>query len=67
MTKIKTHKATVKRFKITKKSKKVKARKAGQAHFNARESGKTKRSKRRDIDVSTTITKTIKTLMAKGK
>lgn len=64
MTKIKTHKATAKRFTIT-KSKKVKARKAGQDHFNARETGKTKRNKRRDINVSKTIEKTIKSLMPK--
>ena len=62
MPKIKTHKATVKRFTIT-KNKKVKQRKAGQAHFNARESGNTKRGKRRDIDTDTSLNKTIKTLM----
>lgn len=66
MTKIKTHKATAKRFKIT-KSKKVVAKKAGQDHFNARETGKTKRNKRRDINVSKTLDKTIKTLMQKTK
>jgi large subunit ribosomal protein L35 len=62
MPKIKTHKATSKRFKIT-KAKKIKQRKAGQDHFNARESGKTKRNKRRDIDTSKTLKKTIKSLM----
>ena len=62
MPKIKTHKATVKRFTIT-KNKKVKQRKAGQAHFNARESGNTKRKKRRDIDTDKSLNKTIKTLM----
>ncbi|MFH1745168.1 MAG: 50S ribosomal protein L35 [bacterium] len=62
MPKFKTHKATAKRFVIT-KSKKVKQRKAGQDHFNARESGKTKRNKRRDIEMDQSLNKTIKTLM----
>ncbi len=62
MPKIKTHKATAKRFTIT-KNKKIKHRKAGQDHFNARESGNTKRNKRRDVDATKTLTKTIKTLM----
>ena len=62
MTKLKTHKATVKRIKITKNNK-IKQRKAGQDHFNARESGNTMRKKRRDINTSKTIAKTIKTLL----
>lgn len=62
MPKIKTHKATVKRFTITKKGK-IKQRKAGQDHFNARESGKIKRNKRRDIDTDKSLKKTIKALM----
>jgi large subunit ribosomal protein L35 len=62
MPKIKTHKATAKRFQITKKGK-IKQRKAGQDHFNARESGKTKRNKRRDINADDSLKKTIKTLM----
>jgi len=62
MPKIKTHKATSKRFKITKKNK-IKQRKAGQNHFNARESGKTMRNKRRDIDTHKSLNKTIKRLM----
>jgi len=62
MPKIKTHKATAKRFKIT-KTKKIKQRKAGQDHFNARESGKTKRNKRRDIDTDKSLDKTIKSLI----
>ncbi|PLX21506.1 50S ribosomal protein L35 [Candidatus Parcubacteria bacterium] len=64
MPKMKTHKATAKRFKIT-KTEKIKQRKAGQDHFNARESGNTKRKKRRDIDSSKSFTKTIKTLIQK--
>lgn len=62
MPKIKTHKATSKRFCIT-KTKKIKQRKAGQDHFNARESGKTGRNKKRDIDTHKSLEKTIKTLM----
>ncbi|MDA3840585.1 MAG: 50S ribosomal protein L35 [Patescibacteria group bacterium] len=64
MPKMKTHKATAKRFKVT-KTEKVKQRKAGQAHFNARESGTTKRNKRRDIDSSPSFIKTIRTLIQK--
>ncbi|PIW36604.1 MAG: 50S ribosomal protein L35 [Candidatus Kerfeldbacteria bacterium CG15_BIG_FIL_POST_REV_8_21_14_020_45_12] len=51
----KTHKAISKRIKRTnkgKKSGKVTIRKAGQDHFNARESGKKMRSKRRDRTAS---------------
>jgi len=61
MPKIKTHKATVKRFKKTKSGKIIK-RKAGQGHFNSRERGKTTRQKRRDISMSKTQEKTIKKL-----
>ena len=61
MPKIKTHKATAKRFTITRK--KILRRKAGQDHFNARERGNTKRNKRRDIAASSTNTKTIKKLL----
>lgn len=62
MAKIKTHKATAKRFKITKNNK-ICQRKAGQDHFNARESGNTTRNKRRDIKTTNTLKKTIKSLM----
>jgi large subunit ribosomal protein L35 len=61
MPKIKTHKATAKRFRLTASSK-LKKRKAGQDHFNARESGNTKRAKRLDISADATLVKTIKTL-----
>ena len=64
MPKIKTHKATAKRFTVTKNNK-VKARKAGQDHFNARENGKTKRNKRRDISFDKSLERTIKTLIQK--
>lgn len=62
MPKIKTHKATAKRFKKTGANKLLR-RKAGQDHFNSRESGKTKRNKRRDIQGSGTIAKTLKISM----
>ncbi|MFA4941384.1 MAG: 50S ribosomal protein L35 [Patescibacteria group bacterium] len=62
MPKIKTHKATSKRFTITKNNK-IRRRKAGQDHFNARESGKTIRTKRRDIETGSDNAKTIKKLM----
>ncbi|HBF67418.1 MAG TPA: 50S ribosomal protein L35 [Candidatus Magasanikbacteria bacterium] len=58
MAKLKTHKATAKRVSLTKKGK-IKQRKAGQSHFNARETGKIRRNKRRDIDQSTAHIKRI--------
>jgi large subunit ribosomal protein L35 len=62
MPKIKTHKATSKRFVIT-KTKKIKHKKAGQDHFNARETGKVGRNKKRDMNAHKTMQKTIKTLL----
>ncbi|KPJ85808.1 hypothetical protein AMJ57_01715 [Parcubacteria bacterium SG8_24] len=59
---MKTHKALAKRFKVTKKGKVLK-RTAGQDHFNSRESGKITRNKRRDRQMSETLTKTIKKLV----
>jgi ribosomal protein L35 len=64
MPKIKTNKATVKRIRVT-KTNKLKQKKGGQDHFNARESGNTGRNKRRDIDTTKTLTKTIKILIQK--
>jgi large subunit ribosomal protein L35 len=61
MPKIKTHKATSKRFTKTAKDK-VKHRKGGQGHFNSRESGNTTRKKRRDLEVTSTLVKTVKKL-----
>jgi ribosomal protein L35 len=61
MPKLKTHKATQKRFKV-KKSKtgtKVLKRQNGQDHFNSRESGKVKRNKRSDNTASTSLKKTV--------
>ncbi len=66
MPKIKTHKATKKRFIVT-KTKKIKQRKAGQGHFNAREAGRITRMKRRNIDTSKTLKKTIQNLMPYNK
>lgn len=61
--KIKTHKATSKRFKITKKGKVIK-KTAGQDHFNSKESGKIATKKRRDKKVNNKKNcKTIKTLI----
>jgi len=63
MPKIKTNKATSSRVSITKKGK-IKHRKCGQNHFNARESGNITREKRRDSSiVNKKNTKTIKQLM----
>jgi len=61
MPKIKTHKATVKRFKKTANSKLIQ-RKAGQDHFNARDTGNKTRKKRLDISTTKTLTKTVHTL-----
>lgn len=62
MPKIKTHQATAKRFTVT-KTKKVRRRKAGQDHFNSRESGKTTRNKRRDITTHSTDEKNVRSFM----
>lgn len=51
MPKVKTHKGTSKRLTKTGTGK-LKHRKAGQDHFNSRESGKTTKNKRRDMSLS---------------
>ena len=56
MAKQKTHKGIAKRFKVTKNGKVLK-RTAGQGHFNARETGKTRRSKRLDQSLSPRMVK----------
>lgn len=61
MPKIKTHKATQKRFKATGAGK-ITHRKCGQDHFNARQDGDTKRGKRKDISSKSDLIKTIKQL-----
>jgi len=58
MPKIKTHKATSKRFRITKNGKIIK-RTGGQGHFNSRESGNVTRNKRSDSQISDANKKTI--------
>lgn len=62
MPKIKTHKATAKRYALT-KTDKIKHRKPGQDHFNARDNGQAKRAKRRDQVASTAFERTIRTVM----
>lgn len=62
--KIKTNKAIAKRFKVTKKSKVLK-RYAGQDHFNTRDSGRMTRKKRRDVSLSHSFEKTVKTAVAR--
>jgi large subunit ribosomal protein L35 len=59
---MKTHKALSKRIKITRTGKVIK-RKAGQDHFNSRESGNTTRNKRTDIKLTSTLRKAIKSMM----
>lgn len=59
---LKTHKALAKRVKIT-ASGKVMKRKAGQDHFNSRESGNTTRNKRTDIGMNGTLVKAIRSLL----
>ena len=58
MPKVKTHKGTAKRIKKTKTGKLI-VRATGQDHFNARESGKTTKNKRRDTLLGRTHQKLI--------
>ncbi|MFA5029720.1 MAG: 50S ribosomal protein L35 [Patescibacteria group bacterium] len=60
--KIKTRQAVAKRFRVTKKKKLMK-RTGGQDHFNARESGKTKRGKRRDTQIAKADRKNVRQFM----
>ena len=62
MPKLKTHKAVVKRFKIT-KTKKILKKTAGQDHYNSRESGKTTRKKRGLKQIAKSKAKTIRNLL----
>ena len=59
---MKTHKALAKRVRITKTGKMIK-RKAGQDHFNSRESGKVTRNKRTDLELTATVRKGVKALL----
>ena len=54
MPKLKTHKATAKRFKRTKTGKIMK-RMSGQNHFNAKESGNTGTNKKSDVVMSAVL------------
>jgi len=56
MPKVKTHKGTAKRIRKT-GSGKLMARSTGQDHFNSRESGKTRKNKRRDLNLGKTHNK----------
>ena len=60
--KLKTHKAIAKRIRVTKTGKVIK-RKAGQDHFNSRESGKVTRNKRRDLSLSGAFDRNLKMLV----
>lgn len=64
---LKTHKSTAKKIKLTHPKKKSKKKllvlHSGQDHFNARESGRTTRHKRRKKQVPKSIQKTIKKLL----
>lgn len=62
MAKLKTRKSIAKRIKVT-GSKKLTTRHGGQDHFNARQTGKTKRNKRRDNHVSKTLEKSIRRVL----
>ncbi len=59
MAKLRTHKATAKRFRVTKRGKLIR-RKAGQDHFNARESSIVTRRKRRDKNVDHSFEKIVR-------
>ncbi len=60
--KFKTRKTISKRIRVTKNGKVIK-RKAGQDHFNSRESGKVTRNKRRDITLSSRFEKNLTALI----
>ena len=65
MPKIKTHKGAAKRFKVSKgKAKKILQRNATQGHFNARETGKDTRSKRKDSTIDKSNERNLQKLLA---
>lgn len=66
MSKIKTHKAVAKRFKIT-GGNKITKRRAGQDHFNSKDTGDITRRKRRDVTVDKSQEKNIKTFIPYNK
>lgn len=64
MPKLKTKQLVAKRFIITKNKKVLKAA-AGQDHFNARDTGKATRNKRRDKKLAPAFIKTVQHFAAK--
>lgn len=56
MPKVKTHKGTAKRLRLTKTGK-LMHRASGQDHFNSRDTGKNTKNKRRDSELSATSNK----------
>jgi len=66
MPKLKTYKSLKKRVKITKNNK-VLVKKGGQDHFNARESGKTTKNKRRKKSLGKENLSAVKKLIPKVK
>ncbi len=60
--KMKSRKTIAKRVRVTKSGKLIK-RKNGQDHFNGRESGNTTRNKRSDLQLSSSYTRTVKTMI----
>lgn len=60
--KVKTKKAATKRFKVT-ASGKILRRLANQSHFNAKDTGKKRRNKRKLVEVSKPDAKRLKKLM----
>lgn len=64
--KLKTHKATAKRFRVTKRGKVMK-RAAGQDHFNSRDPGSVTLRKRRDRKVAKVDTRALRTLLPYSK
>ena len=64
MPRLKTHRASAKRFKVTGgRRRQFMSRRATQDHFNAREDGETVRAKRRDKVVDPVNTKRLKVLL----
>ncbi len=65
MPKMKTHKGTLKRVKITggKRKSKIIKKKCGQNHFNSKESGNKTRSKRRAVSIAKVDEKNYKAML----
>lgn len=59
MPKLKTRKSFASRFKVSKNGKVMK-KKAGQGHFNARDTGKQSRAKRGNVEIAQAEQRTIK-------